>query len=36
MQLMHVPPLNVSSGSNPDGDYDILIIIGNDWRVPNS
>jgi LCP family protein required for cell wall assembly len=36
MQLMHVPPLNVSSGTNPDGDYDILIIIGNDWRVPNS
>ncbi|MCA9955154.1 MAG: LCP family protein [Ardenticatenaceae bacterium] len=35
-QLMHVPPLNVSSGTNPDGDYDILIIIGNDWRVPNS
>ncbi len=36
MQLMHVPPLNVSSGTNPNGDYDILIIIGNDWRVPNS
>ncbi|MCA9945366.1 MAG: LCP family protein [Ardenticatenaceae bacterium] len=35
-QLMHVPPLNISSGTNPDGDYDILIIIGNDWRVPNS
>ena len=35
-QLMHIPPLNVSSGNNPDGDYDILIIIGNDWRVPNS
>ena len=34
-QLMHVPPLNVSSGTNPDGDYDILIIIGNDWRVPS-
>jgi hypothetical protein len=33
---MHVPPLNVSSGNNPDGDYDILIIIGNDWREPNS
>ncbi|VAW33696.1 Cell envelope-associated transcriptional attenuator LytR-CpsA-Psr, subfamily F2 [hydrothermal vent metagenome] len=35
-QLMHVPPLNISSGTNPDGDYDILIIIGNDWRVPSS
>ncbi len=35
-QLMHVPPLNVSSSNNPDGDYDIMIIIGNDWRVPGS
>ncbi len=35
-QLMHIPPLNVSSSNNPDGDYDILIIIGNDWRVPDS
>ena len=34
-QLMQVPPLNVSSGSKPDGDFDVLIIIGNDWRVPN-
>lgn len=34
-QLMYIPPLNISSGTTPDGDYDILIIIGNDWRVPN-
>lgn len=33
-QLMHIPPLNVSSGSEPNGDYDVLIIIGNDWSVP--
>lgn len=34
-QLMQVPPLNVSNGSDPDGDFDVLIIIGNDWRVPS-
>ncbi len=34
-QLMHIPPLNISSASNPDGDYDLLIIIGDDWRVPS-
>lgn len=33
-QLMHVPPLNVSNGSNAAGDFDVLIIIGNDWRPP--
>lgn len=33
-QLMHIPPLNISSATNPDGDYDLLIIIGDDWRVP--
>ncbi len=33
-QLMHIPPLNISSATNPDGDFDLLIIIGNDWRVP--
>lgn len=34
IQLMDIPPLNVSDGSQPDGDFDVLIIIGNDWRVP--
>jgi polyisoprenyl-teichoic acid--peptidoglycan teichoic acid transferase len=34
-QLMHIPPLNISNGSEPEGDYDILIIIGDDWRVPS-
>lgn len=33
-QLMQIPPLNVSNGSSPDGDFDVLIIIGDDWRVP--
>jgi LCP family protein required for cell wall assembly len=33
-QLMAIPPLNVSQGTNPDGDYDVLIIIGDDWDVP--
>jgi len=33
-QLMQIPPLNISNGSNPDGDFDVLIIIGDDWRVP--
>ncbi len=34
VQSMQVPPLNVSNGSNPDGDYDILVILGNDWQIP--
>jgi polyisoprenyl-teichoic acid--peptidoglycan teichoic acid transferase len=34
IQLMNIPPLNVSNGSQPDGDFDVLVIIGNDWRVP--
>jgi hypothetical protein len=33
-QIMDVPPLNTSQGSKPDGDFDVLIIIGDDWRVP--
>ncbi len=35
-QLMHVPPLNVSNSNSPDGDFDVLIIIGDDWRIPGS
>ena len=35
VQLMGIPPLNISSGSNPDGDYDILLILGEDWQLPN-
>lgn len=33
-QLMQVPPLNISNGTSPEGEYDVLIIIGDDWRVP--
>jgi polyisoprenyl-teichoic acid--peptidoglycan teichoic acid transferase len=35
VQLMGIPPLNISSGENPEGDFDLLIILGNDWRVPD-
>ena len=35
-QLMKVPPLNISNGRDPEGDYDVLVIIGNDWEVPGS
>ena len=31
-QVMSVPPLNISSGSRPVGEYDILIILGRDWK----
>jgi LCP family protein required for cell wall assembly len=31
IQHMQVPPLNLSQGDKADGDYDILLIIGNDW-----
>lgn len=34
IQLMGIPPLNVSSGDTPEGDYDMLVIIGSDWAVP--
>jgi LCP family protein required for cell wall assembly len=34
IQLMGIPPLNVSSGEVPEGNYDLLIIIGSDWAVP--
>jgi polyisoprenyl-teichoic acid--peptidoglycan teichoic acid transferase len=30
-QVLSVPPLNISSGSQPDGEFDILIILGADW-----
>ncbi|MFQ5400064.1 MAG: LCP family protein [Anaerolineae bacterium] len=34
-QLMNVPPLNITVGHDPEGEYDVLVIIGNDWRVPD-
>jgi len=33
-QLMHIPPLNISEGTIPEGNFDVLVIIGDDWRVP--
>lgn len=35
-QLMDVPPLNISYSSRPAGDYDVLVILGNDWQIPGS
>lgn len=35
-QLMRIPPLNVNDGTTPPGDFDVLVIIGDDWRVPGS
>lgn len=35
VQVLGVPPLNVVAGSKPDGDYDVLVIVGNDWEVPS-
>ena len=33
-QLMDVPPLNVSYSSQSAEEYDVLVILGDDWRVP--
>jgi hypothetical protein len=34
-RLMQLPPLNASrTDDRPEGEFDVLIIIGNDWRVP--
>jgi len=35
-QLMNVPPLNISVSSQPAGEYDVLVIIGADWQVPET
>lgn len=34
IRLMNIPPLNVSTGTNPVGDFDVLVILGTDWEVP--
>lgn len=36
VRLLGVPPLNVSSGTTPDGDFDVLVILGTDWQIPDS
>lgn len=35
-QLMGLPPLNVSTADDPEGNYDILIILGGGWTVPET
>ena len=34
VQLMNIPPLNVSTGANPGGEFDVLVILGSDWELP--
>ncbi len=34
IRLMNIPPLNVSTGTNPAGDFDVLVILGSDWQIP--
>jgi LCP family protein required for cell wall assembly len=34
IQLMNIPPLNVSTGTNPEGEFDVLVILGSDWELP--
>ena len=31
IQEMNIPPLNLSSESSPAENYDVLVIVGNDW-----
>jgi LCP family protein required for cell wall assembly len=31
IQEMQIPPLNLSNESLPAGNYDVLVIVGNDW-----
>jgi anionic cell wall polymer biosynthesis LytR-Cps2A-Psr (LCP) family protein len=33
-QLLNVTPANIFSGSDPDGDYDIKVVLGTDWQLP--
>jgi LCP family protein required for cell wall assembly len=33
-RLMNIPPLNVSNGTDPEGDFDVLVILGGDWKIP--
>lgn len=34
IRLMNIPPLNVSTGTSPTGDFDVLVILGSDWKIP--
>ncbi|HSH04403.1 MAG TPA: LCP family protein [Anaerolineae bacterium] len=33
-QVMSIRPLNIKNDTMPGGDFDILIILGNDWELP--
>jgi LCP family protein required for cell wall assembly len=35
-QVLGIPPLNISIGSAPPGDFDVLVILGDDWTLPGS
>lgn len=34
VRLLNVPPLNISTGTDPAGDFDVLVILGSDWTIP--
>jgi len=34
ISILQVPPLNASNGTEPEGDFDVLVILGSDWEVP--
>jgi LCP family protein required for cell wall assembly len=36
VQLMGIPPLNISNSQTPTGDFDVLVVLGNDWEVPGT
>ena len=33
-QIMSIRPLNIKNETTPTGDFDLLIILGNDWEIP--
>lgn len=35
-RLMNIPPLNISNSPQSEGEYDILVILGGDWQVPEA
>jgi hypothetical protein len=35
-QLMDIPPLNISNASSSQEGFDVLVILGRDWTVPDN
>jgi hypothetical protein len=35
-QILDIPPLNISNSNQPAGDFDVLVILGSDWQVPDN